>query len=314
MATGAGHAGDAVAGGEEHEPLRRRNGKPAAGTQNRRARTHRAERHSPRAASTASATGVLGRLRGNLPSVSVGADGASVSVSSIKAAGETASDSDSGFNLRSLPRVARVAAAVAAAWLGTGVAHLLHADLVVLGAIVVGTAALSRYGSTLLDRLMAALVLLAGGGIVGGLVISYWPWGLDPVAVGGSGLTAVVGVRVLSGRRFRLPGRVPGVDVVAVAGGAAALLVAAWPTLHTEYWKRFMYSALLADRVRQFAMFDVVRSGHSYAFAHFDRVSASALPGARSYPSGMQMVYSIVDCFVHGDGAPRAPIDEFDRY
>jgi hypothetical protein len=211
-------------------------------------------------------------------------------------------------------RPMRAGAAVAGVWLFAFAAHAAHLDLATLLVIVLGTAALSRYGSTILDRVMAAAVLLAGSAIVGGLVISYWPWGLEPVAVGGFALSGLVLLSFVTRRRFRLPLRFAAADGVAVLIGAAATVIAAWPTLHGDFWKRFDYSALLADRLRQFAMFDVVRSGHSYAFAHFDRVSSQALPGARSYPSGMQMVYAIVDCFVHGNAKPGAPLDEFVRY
>lgn len=208
----------------------------------------------------------------------------------------------------------RATAAVAAAWLFAYSAHAAHLDLAMLLVIVLGTTALNRYGSTVLDRIMAAVVLLAGTAIVGGLVISYWPWGLEPVAVGGFALSALVLISFAARRPFRLPMRFAAADGIAILSGAAATVIAAWPTLHGDFWKRFDYSALLADRLRQFAMFDVVRSGHSYAFAHFDRVSAQALPGARTYPSGMQMTYAIVDCFVHGDAKPGAPLDEFVRY
>lgn len=211
-------------------------------------------------------------------------------------------------------RPLRAATAVAAVWLFAYAAHAAHLDLATLLVIVLGTAALNRYGSTVLDRIMAAAVLLAGTAIVGGLVISYWPWGLDPVAVGGFALSVLVLVSFATRRRFRLPMHFAAADGIAILSGVAAVVIAAWPTLHSDFWKQFDYSALLADRLRQFAMFDVVRSGHSYAFAHFDRVSAQALPGARTYPSGMQMVYAIVDCFVHGDAKPGAPLHEFVRY
>ncbi|WP_228562524.1 DUF3488 domain-containing protein [Catenulispora rubra] len=211
-------------------------------------------------------------------------------------------------------RPVQATTAVAAVWLFAYAAHAVHLDLATLLVIVLGTAALNRYGSTVLDRIMAAVVLLAGTAIVGGLVISYWPWGLEPVAVGGFALSVLVLVSFAARRRFRLPKRFAAADAIAILSGAAATVIAAWPTLHSDFWKQFDYSALLADRLRQFAMFDVVRSGHSYAFAHFDRISAQALPGTRTYPSGMQMVYAIVDCFAHGDAKPGAPLDEFVRY
>lgn len=211
-------------------------------------------------------------------------------------------------------RPLRAVASLAAAWLFAYTAHAAKLDLVTLVAIILGTTALNRYGSTILDRVMAALVMLAGSAIVGGLVISFWPWGLAPVAVGGFALSTLIVLSFATRRPFRLPMRFAAADGIAILSGAAATTIAAWPTTHGDFWKRFDYSALLADRLRQFAMFDVVRNGQSYAFAHFDRVSWQALPGARTYPSGMQMVYAIVDCFVHGNAKPGAPLDEFVRY
>lgn len=211
-------------------------------------------------------------------------------------------------------RPLQAVASVAAAWLFAYTAHAAKLDLVTLVAIILGTTALNRYGSTVLDRVMAALVMLAGSAIVGGLVISFWPWGLDPVAVGGFALSTLITLSFATRRPFRLPMHFAAADGIAILSGAAATTIAAWPTTHGDFWKRFDYSALLADRLRQFAMFDVVRNGQSYAFAHFSRVSWQALPGARTYPSGMQMVYAIVDCFVHGNAKPGAPLDEFVRY
>lgn|GEM_PF-6800367 len=211
-------------------------------------------------------------------------------------------------------RPLQAVASVAAAWLFAYTAHAAKLDLVTLVAIILGTTALNRYGSTVLDRVMAALVMLAGSAIVGGLVISFWPWGLDPVAVGGFALSTLITLSFATRRPFRLPRHFAAADGIAILSGAAATTIAAWPTTHGDFWKRFDYSALLADRLRQFAMFDVVRNGQSYAFAHFSRVSWQALPGARTYPSGMQMVYAIVDCFVHGNAKPGAPLDEFVRY
>ena len=208
----------------------------------------------------------------------------------------------------------RAVASLAAAWLFAYAAHAAKLDPVTLVAIILGTTALNRYGSTVLDRVMAALVMLAGSAIVGGLVISFWPWGLDPVAVGGFAFSTLIVLSFATRRPFRLPMHFAAADGIAILSGAAATTIAAWPTTHGDFWKRFDYSALLADRLRQFAMFDVVRNGQSYAFAHFSRVSWQALPGARTYPSGMQMVYAIVDCFVHGNAKPGAPLDEFVRY
>src|SRR6185437_14331345 len=144
-------------------------------------------------------------------------------------------------------RPLQAVASVAAAWLFAYTAHAAKLDLVTLVAIILGTTALNRYGSTVLDRVMAALVMLAGSAIVGGLVISFWPWGLDPVAVGGFALSTLITLSFATRRPFRLPRHFAAADGIAILSGAAATTIAAWPTTHGDFWKRFDYSALLAD-------------------------------------------------------------------
>src|SRR5205823_2507304 len=70
--------------------------------------------------------------------------------------------------LRTQP--ARIAGLLAAAWVLPLLTHVLHADLLTLAAVVLGTASLLRAGHTLLDRLMITAALLSGVLITIGLL------------------------------------------------------------------------------------------------------------------------------------------------
>jgi hypothetical protein len=89
-----------------------------------------------------------------------------------------------------------IAAAVAAAWVVPICTNLLRADALLVVLITYLTGGLLRVGSTVVDRLMATIAVLVGGAIAAGLLFSLWPWGLNPIAVGGTVLTGLVAASV----------------------------------------------------------------------------------------------------------------------
>jgi hypothetical protein len=98
----------------------------------------------------------------------------------------------------------RLSVLLAASWAMATAFHLLRVDwlsaLVVLAALA---SLLRRRG--VLDRILVALALLMGAGGAAGLLWSVWPWGLAPVAISGTALTALVVVAAATGRRPSLP-------------------------------------------------------------------------------------------------------------
>ena len=101
-------------------------------------------------------------------------------------------------------------AAFALAWLLPLATHLIHADALLLVAVVAGLASLQRGTAGTVDRVVVSLAQLFPALCVAGLLFSVWPWHLHPVAVGGFALTVLVLLSLLTGR---LPACCP------VAGG-----------------------------------------------------------------------------------------------
>src|SRR5437016_1943392 len=126
--------------------------------------------------------------------------------------------------------IAGITALAAAAWLLPLAAHALRVDWLILIVAWIGIAALLRAGRLLVDRLVLAGILLAGFLIAAGLLFSVWPWGLEPVPVGGVTLSVVVLGGVVGGRRPRLPKRLVPTDALIVGAGALSWHYLSGPT------------------------------------------------------------------------------------
>jgi hypothetical protein len=212
-------------------------------------------------------------------------------------------------------RLAWLVAAVGAGWVVSALAILAHAGLILLPLAVLCVASLLRVGRGLVDRLMVATFLTAAGLIVGGLVFSLWPWGLDPVPVAGVMFTVIAVVAWLTGRRPRLPLRFSGSDLVLAAVGLGALVLELRPVGWVSGLGRFAMDAPSEDRVAHFAFFDAIHRLGGYPM--LDQTAAKTWiqsPAQASYPTGSHLLYTIVDIFLRSTTDPGPSVAAFSRY
>ncbi|GLZ79095.1 hypothetical protein Afil01_39020 [Actinorhabdospora filicis] len=230
----------------------------------------------------------------------------------LRSAGANA-PSDKSVHPRRDP--ARFLLFLAGSWALAVAAHLIGLDWLLLPVIWLGTASLLRIGTTLLDRLVPALGLVAGLLIIGGYVTTLWPWGLAPVPIGGAALTILVVASYLTGRRPQMPRRVTPTDVTMTAGGVLAGLLAAKPTMATTGLGWAAYAGITGDRLRQFNLFDTIRvlGGYPAVQPHeaAPMLESSMLP---AYPAGMHYVYAVIDSFMTGTTDPGRSLDALQRY
>lgn len=213
-----------------------------------------------------------------------------------------------------------VAALVAVAWLVPLAAHALHVDWLVLVAAWLGIASLLRAGRLLVDRLVLAGVLLAAFLIAAGLVFSVWPWGLEPVPVGGVTLSVVVVAGVVSGRRPRLSRRLVPTDAVIVGAGALSWWCLNAPTAGKGFAAKLPYIAAREDMFNHYTLFDTIHRVGGYAFLNLGAVKPYMSPGLLNptamefYPQGMHYLFALVDIFLRSDTDPGSNLGEYDRF
>jgi hypothetical protein len=204
---------------------------------------------------------------------------------------------------------------VAAAWALPVATHLLRADALLIVVIVYATGGLLRVGGTVLDRLMITLGLLAGTAMAAGLAFSFWPFGLNPVAVGGTALTVLVVLGVLLQRRPRWPRRVLGSDLALLLGAAVGAVVAYGPLWTLPLGRRLAFSVLTGDRLRHFSLFDTIHRIGAYTFLQQGKAHDIVDPGMLAvYPPGQHFTYALVDIFVTSHTDPGSPTSELMRY
>ena len=218
------------------------------------------------------------------------------------------------------PSVVVVAAFGAAAWLLPLVAHALHVDWLVLITAWLGIASQLRAGRLLVDRLVPAGILLAGFLIAAGLVFSVWPWGLDPVPVGGVTLSTVVLAGVISGRRPRLPRRFVPTDLVVVGAGALSWWCLNAPTAGKSFAAKLPYIAAREDMFNHYTLYDAIHRVGGYAFLNLGAIKPYMSPGLLNptamdfYPQGMHYLFALVDVFVRSDTDPGSNLGEYGRF
>jgi len=192
---------------------------------------------------------------------------------------------------------------VAVAWLVPNVTHLAHVDWILPVLIWLGTASLVRAGSSLLDRLMISLAVLIGATCAAGLLWSVWPFGLEPVAIAGSALSALVLSALVSGRQPVLP-RPAVFDAVAVTAAGGAAVVMAWPFLRA-HGLGDQLGVLMSgdDNSRHLATVDAIRAGGGYLFVDPHRVADIAPTNMIYVPQGWHLVAGVLDGFVRSSAS-----------
>ncbi|HXR73498.1 hypothetical protein [Actinocrinis sp.] len=204
---------------------------------------------------------------------------------------------------------------LAGAWALPVVTHLLHIDALLIVVIVYVTGGLIRMGGTVLDRLMVTLGLLAGTAMAAGIPFSFWPFGLNPVAVGGTALTVLLAIAVALRRRPRWPRRVLGSDLPLLAAMGIASAVAYGPLWFMSAGHRLAFSALTGDRTRHFSLFDSIHRLGGYTYLMQGKARGVVDPGMLAvYPPGQHFTYALLDIFVTSHTDPGSPTAELMRY
>lgn len=198
-------------------------------------------------------------------------------------------------------------------WLLPVLTDLVGADALLIAAVVYLTGGLIRYGGTVLDRLMITLGLLSGTAMAAGILFSLWPFGLDPVAVGGTALSVLLGVGAATRRKPLWPRRVLGSDLVLLGALAAGTAIAYGPARRPG--RELGFAALTGDRLRHFSLFDTIHRIGGYPFLLQNRARPVVDPGMLSvYPPGQHFVYALFDVFATSSTDPGDPVRELTRY
>lgn len=229
-------------------------------------------------------------------------------------------DGTDGRPRRSRHDLAVISVLIASAWLFAVVAHALHVDWLDLITAWVGIAALLRVGRLLLDRLVLAGILLAGFLIAAGLVFSVWPWGLDPVPVGGCAFSTVIVAAVLSGRRLSLPKRLAPTDALIVGAGALSWYCLNAPTSGKSFAHKLPFIAAREDMFNHYTLFDTIHRVGGYTFLNLGAVKPYMSPGVLNptamefYPQGMHYLFAVADIFLRSNTDPGANVGEYERF
>ncbi|MEV4726168.1 hypothetical protein [Micromonospora humida] len=195
-------------------------------------------------------------------------------------------------------------AALVAAWAVPLAGHALHREWLLPPIVLVATASLLRGGRTLLDRLMLALGLLLGLTAIAGLVFPVWPWGMRPVPLTGTALTALALAAAALRRRPRLP-RPGWADLFPLAGAAAMVVYLRQPWQRaTDLADRLTVLGMGEDNWRHLALFDAMGRLDGYTFvdpaAAREQITAQLI----YYPQGWHLVTALLDGFLTPTG-PR---------
>ena len=213
------------------------------------------------------------------------------------------------------------------AWVLPILTQSTSTDLLLLAVVVFGTGGLLRVGSTVLDRLVLTVALLIGLAITAGLVFSLWPWGLQPVAVGGVALTLLVVAYGWLGAAppWRTwPRRVLGSDLALLLGFLAAAYIAYGPSWSVRgksdpatslTGHRLAYAGLTSDRLRHFNLFDTIHRIGGYTFLKQGEAKGMIDPGMLAvYPPGQHYIYALLDIFARSNVDPGNSVAELSRY
>ncbi|MFC4996604.1 hypothetical protein ACFPIJ_02045 [Dactylosporangium cerinum] len=202
----------------------------------------------------------------------------------------------------------------AAAWLVISLLYLAGGAVLVPPLLLIATAALLRGGRTVLDRLMLATGLLLGLTSLGALVFAVWPWGLHPVAAGGTAATALIVAAAKTGRRPQLP-RPGATDAITGLAVAAVGAVVAWPLLRDGRTGRLALVLDGEDLARHASLFDAVRRVGGYLFQHPEQGRSLVYEGMVSYPQGEHLTAALLDGFVRSSATAQGTgAGMFDHY
>ncbi|WP_327038186.1 hypothetical protein [Micromonospora maris] len=188
-----------------------------------------------------------------------------------------------------------VLAALPAAWLLPLAAVALDARWLLPPLVLIATASLLRGGRTLLDRLLLATILLVCLTTAAGLLFAVWPWGMNPVAVSGTALTALVLTALITGRRPTLP-RPAWPDLLPVIGTTGLLWYLAQPLLRAgDLGSRLSILHRGEDYLRHLSLVDVIGRHGGYLFVDPAAVRDDLFSALVHYPQGWHLLVALLD-------------------
>ena len=224
---------------------------------------------------------------------------------------------------RPRPDLKLTAALLVGAWVLPILTTLTKLDPLIVVLVVFATGGLLRVGATVVDRLMITLALLIGLALVGGLLFSLWPWGLQPIALSGVALTLLVAAYAWTGSPppWRTwPRRLLGSDLVLLFALVLGTVVAYWPsfgfgTKGVDLGNKLGFAGLTGDRLRHFSLFDTIHRLGGYTFLMQGKAKSSVDPGMLAiYPPGQHYIYALGDIFLRSNMNPGNPVNEMIRY
>jgi len=195
---------------------------------------------------------------------------------------------------------------LAVAWLVPLGTHAVGLDLVLPVLLVGALVVVQRGATTLLDRVVLALGQLFGALCLGGLVISWWPWGFNPVAIFGVAFSVLATLGCLRGES--LPRVGDRRDALVVLGWLAVTVLAAVPFVARDRAGRLAVMAPGEDLIRHFGLYDAIGHLQGYAFLHIE-AAKPILPdvGLLTYPQGTHFLYALLGRLAGvGDGRVAA--------
>ncbi|MFF2142613.1 hypothetical protein [Kitasatospora sp. NPDC058190] len=216
-----------------------------------------------------------------------------------------------GKPARSLPVLA---GALLASWLVPTALISAGLGFLVLPLLVLAVAAVMRVGGVLLDRLVAAALVIAGGVLVFGLVFSLWPWGIDPVPTSGVLFSVVALTGWASRRAPRLPLRFRPSDLLVVGTGYVM-----WHYLHKPLvgkgpgW-RLEFLTTSEDRLNHFSYFVGIEHVGGYDFLHQEAAKAYMMSGEGVYPQGSHFLLAWIDSLFRSSADLGSTLDTMNRY
>ena len=155
-------------------------------------------------------------------------------------------------------------------------------------------------------------MLIAGSATALGLLLSVWPWGLDPVPAAELGLLLLLGASAATGRRFSLPLRFPPRDLVLAVAALGATCFYVRPLIGADTAQRLSGYITAEDLARHFGLYDSIRNLGGYAFLHSAQNRAILQPGMSAYPQGSHFDLALLDRFLHpGLSTPVAELGQF---
>ncbi|MDY0815404.1 hypothetical protein [Kitasatospora purpeofusca] len=187
--------------------------------------------------------------------------------------------------------------------------------VLVLPLLLLAVGSLLRVGGVLLDRLVAAALVVAGGVLALGLLFSLWPWGLAPVPTSGALLTVVTLTGWLGRRTPRLPLRLRPSDLLVLGTAYGIWHYLSAPLTGKGPGWRLEFLATAEDRLNHFSYFAGIQHVGGYNFLHQEAAKAYMMsPAEGVYPQGTHFLLAWVDSLVRSAADLGAPLDTMNRY